>query len=129
MAPPGPTRLYLRSAHSAARMKNEPMVAAILASRGFTLVDADQTPLARRIALLRHASALIAPQGGTLAEMAFCPAGAAVLELLGPTDPSPLYWSLASVSGLRYGYVVGEASGAGYEIPLPLLEQATAQLQ
>jgi capsular polysaccharide biosynthesis protein len=133
MSPAGPTRLYLRSAEAAGRLLNEPLVAATLAARGFTLVDADRTPLAERIALLRHASAVVAAQGGPLAEMAFCPGGAAVLELLGPADPSALYWSLASVSGLRYGYVVGEASGAAtpgcpFQIPLPMLEQAAALL-
>jgi capsular polysaccharide biosynthesis protein len=96
-------------------------------------VDADRTSLADRIALLRHASAVVAPQGGALAECAFCPEGAGVLELLGPADPSPVFWSLASVCGLRYGYVVGEAQGAAtpgspYQVPLPMLEHAASLL-
>lgn len=133
MAPPGPRRLYLRSAEFAPRLLNEPLVAATLAARGFTLVDADRTSLADRIALLRHASAVVAPQGGALAECAFCPEGAGVLELLGPADPSPVFWSLASVCGLRYGYVVGEAEGAAtpgspYQVPLPMLEHAASLL-
>ena len=133
MAPPGPRRLYLQSEESASRLRNEPLVAATLATRGFTLVDADRTSLADRIALLRNASAVVAAQGSALAECAFCPDGAAVLELLGPADPSPLFWSLASVCGLRYGYVVGEAPGiaapgAPFEVPLSMLEHAVGLL-
>lgn len=133
MAPPGPQRLYLRAAETAGRLVNEPLVAATLAARGFTLVDADRTPLADRIALLRHARAVVAPQGAALAEAAFCPEGASVLELLGPADASPLFWSLASVCGLRYGYVVGEATGAAvpgapFEMPLAMLDHAAAQM-
>lgn len=133
MSSPGPRRLYLQSAESAAILRNEPLVAATLAARGFTLVDADHTSLADRIALLRQASAVVAPQGSALAECAFCPTGAAVLELVGPADASPLFWSLASVCGLRYGYVVGEAAGiaapgAPYEVPLPMLEHAVGLL-
>lgn len=133
MAPPGPQRLYLRAAEAAGRLLNEPLVAATLAARGFTLVDPDRIPLAERIALLRQARAVVAAQGAALAEAAFCPEGAAVLELLGPADASPLFWSLASVCGLRYGYVVGEAAGAAthgapYEMPLAMLDQAATQM-
>ena len=133
MPPSGPRRLYLQSAESASMLRNEPLVAATLAARGFTLVDADRTLLADRIALLRHAHAVVAAQGSALAECAFCPDGAGVLELLGPADASPLFWSLASVCGLRYGYVVGEAHGiaapgAPYEVPLPMLEHAIGLL-
>ena len=92
----GPRLLYLRSTGMAGRIANEAEVAATLADRGYTLVYSDRTSLAERIVLLRHASCLVAAQGPALAELAFCPPGAAVLELVGPANPRKLFWSLAS---------------------------------
>ena len=123
LGPAGPKLLYQRSA--AGGIANEEAVAACLAASGFTLVDADRTSLAERIALLRHASGIVGAQGPALAELAFCSRGAAVLELVGPTNPRMLYWSLASCAGLRYGYVVGERAGNGeYMVPIPMLAHA-----
>ena len=73
---------------------------------GFVAANADSLDLPSRITLLRGATALVAPQGTALDEMAFLAPGAAVLELTGPADPRARYWSIASVCGLRYGYVV-----------------------
>jgi len=137
LSPPGqvalPRLLYLRSLITMGRLVNEPMVAATLAAHGFTLVDADHTKLAERIALLRGARAVVAPQGPMLAELAYCPAGAAVLELVGPANPVAQFWSLASCAGLRYGYLVGEAVGApewggDYAAPLPMLTLAAGMM-
>lgn len=131
LVPPGPKLLYLRSHDTTGRLANAPGVAATLEARGFTLVDADSVPLARRIALLRHATAVVAAQGPALAELAYCPPGAAVLELVGPANPSAQFWSLASCAALRYGYLVGNAVGApewggDYDVSLPMLDHAAA---
>jgi hypothetical protein len=99
-----------------------------LTRRGFVAVNADSLDLPSRIALLREATALVAPQGSALDEMAFLPPGAAVLELTGPADPRARYWSIASVCGLRYGYVVGDAADGTYTIPLAMLEAAAAAM-
>ena len=130
LGPAGPTLLYLREAATAGRIANADEVTATLAAHGFAVVDTDQTSLADRIALLRHADGIVAAQGPALAELAFCAPGAAVLELVGPANPRTLFWSLASCAGLRYGYVVGEAVGAAvwngdYAVPLPMLEYAS----
>ena len=124
-----PRRVYLRSAATAGRLVNEVELAAMLAAHGFALLDADQTSLVERIAVLRHASAVVAAQGPALAELAFCPPGAAVLELVGPANPRLLFWSLASCAGLRYGYVVGEAVGEAawdgeYSVPVAMVAYA-----
>ena len=122
----GPRLLYLRSSTTTSRLANAAAVAAALEARGFTTVDADHRTLADRIALLRGADAVVAAQGPTLAELAFCPAGAAVLELLGPANPTPLFWSLATCAKLRYGYIVGAPTEDGdYTIPLEMLDYAT----
>jgi capsular polysaccharide biosynthesis protein len=133
LAQPGARLLYVRSTATAGRLDNEVEVAATLASHGFAVLDADATSLAARIALLREARAVIGGQSPYLAEIAFCPPGAAVLELVGPADPSPVFWSIASCAGLRYGYVVGEAVGAArpggpHAIPLTMLDPAAAMM-
>jgi len=137
LSPPGPVALprllYLRSVITTGRLVNEPAVAATLAAHGFTLVNADHTPLAARIALLRGARAVVAPQGPVLAELAFCPAGATVLELVGPANPVAQFWSLASCAGLRYGYLVGDAVGTpkwggDYTAPVPMLAHAAGMM-
>lgn len=132
VAPPGPPLVYLRSA-ARGQPANEEAVMASLAARGFTLLDADATPLAARIAALRHAAAVVAAQGPALADIAFCPPGAAVLELVGPADPSLTYWSIASCAGLRYGYLVGDAVGlavprGAYDVPLAMLDHAAGMM-
>ncbi len=124
-----PRRVYLRSADIAGRLVNEAELAAMLAAQGFALLDADQTSLVERIAVLRHTSAVVAAQGPALAELAFCPPGAAVLELVGPANPRLPFWSLASCAGLRYGYVVGEAVGEAawdgdYSVPVAMVAYA-----
>lgn len=128
LAPPGPRRVYLRSATS--RLANEAAVAANLLARDFSVLDADATPLAERIAVLRHAGAVVATQGPALAEIAFCPPGAAVLELVGPAEPSLTYWSIASCAGLHYGYIVGEKvePGDAHAIPLAMLDHAVGMM-
>ncbi len=132
VAPPGPRLVYLRSS-ARGQPTNEEAVAASLAARGFTVLDADATSLAERIAVLRHADAVVATQGPALADIAFCPPGAAVLELVGPSDPSLTYWSIASCAGLRYGYLVGDTvglavPGGAYNIPLAMLEHAAGMM-
>jgi hypothetical protein len=118
---PGPAALYL---HEAGRVANGAAVAGLLSALGFVVVDVARASLAERIGLLRRARVVVAAQGGALAEMAFCPAGAAVVELLGPADASVRFWSIASVAGLRYGYVVGAAGEGGFAVPLDMLEAA-----
>ena len=121
LEPGRPGALYL---HAAGRLANGAAVAGLLSALGFVVVDVARASLAERIALLRGARVVVAAQGGALAEMAFCPAGAAVVELLGPADASAQYWSIASVAGLQYGYVVGAATEAGFVIAPDMLEAA-----
>jgi len=130
LSPPGPRLVYLHGDSTCGTPANATQIAATLAARGFAIVEANRISLPERIALLRHATAVVAAQGPHLAGMVFCPPGTAVLELVGPANPRALYWSLASCAGLRYGYVVGEPTGPApglndsYTVPLAMLAYA-----
>jgi hypothetical protein len=120
---PGPRLVHLTTPGPRAPT-NAAEVSQVLQALGFVVADPATLSLAARIALLRDARALVAAQGPALDELAFLPPGAAVLELTGPTTPCMRWWSLASVCGLRYGCIVGDAAEEGFTVPTAMLHAA-----
>jgi capsular polysaccharide biosynthesis protein len=60
---------------------NRAAVEQIVARAGLEIVDLVALDLGAQIDLFRHARLIVAAHGGALANMLFCPPGAAVLEL------------------------------------------------
>lgn len=103
----GPRRIYVsRRDAGARRVSNEDAVAALLARHGFELVVPGALTVAEQIRAFAGAELVVAPHGAGNSNIAFCPPGATVLELLPAGNPSALYWMLANVAGLRYGRLV-----------------------
>ena len=99
-------------------LANHEDVAALLARRGFAVANVERMDLAQRIRAFRRARHVVGLHGWPLAGILFCPPGGALLELFGPTQAQPMYWSVASRSGIRYGYVCGQRpAGAGQAPP------------
>lgn len=105
-------RIYVRSSSVVAPMGNVAALTDALAGLGFTVVDFDALDLRQRVAVMRRARFVVGEHGPSLANLFFCSPGTQVLELFGPGSAQPMYWSVASCSGLGYGYVVGEPAGA-----------------
>jgi capsular polysaccharide biosynthesis protein len=108
-APQPGLRLYLnRSRAHHRRVINEPEVVDLLESYDFRNVTLENLPFAQQLQLLSAAEFVCAPHGAGLTNLAFCHPGTRVLELLSPTDVSPVYWNLASELGHIYAYLIGE---------------------
>jgi hypothetical protein len=119
---------------AARRVSNFDAVSAVLQRYGFVVVSFEQTPLAEQIAVMGGARLFIGEHGAGLANVLFCQPGARVLELFNPVCVQPAFWTLAGVSGLDYGFVVGRHVAteyrpepdwnSAYEVPLDRLETA-----
>lgn len=91
------------------RVVNEAAVLEALAPFGFETVDPGSLSVAEQIRRFAEAELVVGPHGAGLTNIAFCPPGAAVLELFPPAYVNPCYFALATtVPGLRYRYLVGD---------------------
>jgi capsular polysaccharide biosynthesis protein len=101
-------RLYVTRGPSANNrtVVNEEQVLALLRSHGFEAVDPGQLSVVEQIEAFAAASVIVAPHGAALANIAFCSAGATVVELFPRGSLLPDFWRMAcAVPGLRYRYV------------------------
>jgi hypothetical protein len=106
-------RIYLRSARNPLPVADFDGVRAVLALRGFQIVSTDEMSVREQIALFRQARIVVGEHGSALANLFFAAPGTKVLELFAPRAPQPMYWSVASVCGLSYGYYVAHETAAG----------------
>ena len=128
----GPSRVYLHRETGMRRVANFPAVRAVVEAAGFEVVVPDRLTVAAQISLMQGARHVIGEHGAGVANVMFCRPGATVLELFNPACVQPAHWSVASASGLAFGYLVGsdlvpgEASdwNADYEVPLDRLQDA-----
>lgn len=129
---PSPSRIYLHRETGMRRVANFAAVRAIVEAAGFEVVIPDQLTVAAQIAVMQGAQHVIGEHGAGVANVMFCRPGATVLELFNPASVQPAHWSVASASGLAFGYLVGsdlvlaEAPdwNADYEVPLDRLQDA-----
>ncbi len=104
-------RLYVTRGASkhTRRVDNEAELLQALEPHGFVRVDPGELPVAEQIRLFAEAQCVVGAHGAGLTNIAFCPPGAAVVELFPPEYVNVCYWALAStVEGLRYHYVIGD---------------------
>ncbi|GAB2478975.1 glycosyltransferase family 61 protein [Jatrophihabitans fulvus] len=110
-------RLYVTRGPSANNrsVTNEAEVIDLLASHGFVAIDPGAMSLADQIRAFGSAEAVVAPHGAALANLAFVPAGGAVVELFPAGCRLPDFWALACSAGLRYRYLSapGRATSRG----------------
>ena len=105
----GPKRLYLsRRGAQRRRLINEPELEAQLKQRGFVSVQPETLSRGRKQAnAFSAATCVVAPHGAGLANMAFTPPNALLVEFFHPDNQNQTYRNLAAARGLRYTGLVG----------------------
>jgi capsular polysaccharide biosynthesis protein len=105
------------------RLTNHKTVIEAVSRLGFEVVTLAGMPLLEQVKLFAEAKVVVGPHGAAFANMAFAPAGATLVELMGPTvartyGPHQFFARLCAVAGQRYGRIIGEAGDAGVIDPL-----------
>ena len=91
------------------RVDNESEVLAALTPLGFESIDPGRMSPAEQVRAFAEAECVVGAHGAGLTNLAFCPPGAAVVELFADDYVNECFWALATaVDGLRYRYVVGD---------------------
>ena len=102
-AAPRPRRFYLmRGRSSSRRSSNEAELLTALGRFGFIAVTAEDLTWVEQVALFRDAEAIVAPHGAGLANVAFCSAGALVIELIAEGYPFTFFPVMGRRVGLTY---------------------------
>ena len=114
----GASRLYIHRSSGARRVANFEWLVPILDLFNFKIMDFSAIPLVEQISLMQGAKFVIAEHGAGVCNLLFCQKGTRLIELFNPSCPQPAYWSLSSVSGVDYGFVVGSHSSS-QENPTP----------
>lgn len=100
-------RLYISRAKARRRrVANESELWAQLATHSFAKLHLEDLTWSEQINAFRGAKVIVAPHGAGLANLAFCPPGTKVIELLHHQYVNPCYWQLAAVKDLDYLPVV-----------------------
>jgi capsular polysaccharide biosynthesis protein len=91
------------------RVENEAEVLAVLEPLGFECIDPGQMSPAEQVRAFAEAECIVGAHGAGLNNIAFCPSGAALIELFADDYVNECFWALATtVEGLRYRYLVGD---------------------
>jgi capsular polysaccharide biosynthesis protein len=91
------------------RVDNEVEVLAALTPLGFESIDPGRMSPAEQVRAFAEAECIVGAHGAGLTNLAFCPPGAAVVELFADDYVNECFWALATtVEGLRYRYLVGD---------------------
>jgi capsular polysaccharide biosynthesis protein len=101
--------LYITRGKGTRKLANESKLIPHLVQAGFEIYDPSQHP--DPWLDFSAAAAVIGAHGAGLADLAFCAAGTAVLELLPSDHVHPYYCSLSQAAGLHYGYLIGPSEG------------------
>ncbi len=95
------------------RVDNERELLAALTPLGFEAIDPGALSPTEQVRAFAEAECIVGPHGAGLTNLAFAPAGAAVVELFAPDYVNECFWALATtVEGLRYRYLVGDGTPA-----------------
>jgi hypothetical protein len=93
---------------------NEPEVLALLEPWGFTPFDPGAVSVAEQIRTFAEADIIVAPHGASLANIAFCSPGSALVELFPAGSMVADFWKMAcGVEGLDYRYLSGTGKRVG----------------
>ncbi len=112
------SRLYLRRGTDTRVMTGYDALRPVLDAFGFRTIVAQALSLDDQVRAFRSARCVVGETSAGLANVVFCAPGASVLELFNPAFVQPAHWSLASLGGLRYGFLVGRhVATPGLEAP------------
>jgi hypothetical protein len=131
-------RLYIsRSRAGYRRIVNEVEVVRLLRRRGFETTAFEELSVQEQATTMASCEAVVAPHGGGLSNIVFCPPGAKVIEIFSPELVAGYFWKLSNQARLDYYYLLGKGSpetlsadypqswdaGADIEVDLELLER------
>lgn len=133
-------RLYLsRRSSPKRRLANEAAVEALFRENGFRVVRLEALSFQEQVATFAGAALVAGPHGAGFANLVFAPPGTGVIEFFHPNHRAPNYERIASLIGMNYRSVIGEAPGerademsetlGPYTVSLELLKQALTDLQ
>ncbi|MBB3349620.1 DUF563 domain-containing protein [Sphingomonas sp. BK069] len=112
--PNGPLQLFvLRTPRYGRGLANEGEIRALVAARGFTLVDPDGLSFAEQVQLFAGAQVVIGQMGAAMTNTLFCRPTTTVIHLAPTGWIEPFYWDLAAVRGHHYRVIYGDVSDAG----------------
>jgi capsular polysaccharide biosynthesis protein len=117
--------IYIRRGMTGERrvMENEPEVERYLAGQGFTIIDPTSLSAREIAARSLDAKIVVGVEGSHLAHALYTMAdGAAFLVLQPPNRFSLVHKEFADRLGMRYAFLVGDPSAAGFSIRLGDLE-------
>lgn len=119
-----PRRLYVsrRDTHSR-RVVNEERLLRLLEPLNFTCLTGDEGNFEAQARRFSNAEVVIAPHGGALTHLTFCPPGCLVIELLPEGRLTFPFYNLARCNQLRYLFLICPSvnEAADMEAPLELL--------
>ena len=99
-------RIYISRRHASRRqVLNEDELTELLQEFGFCIVDPADMSVREQARLFSSASLVVSQHGAGLANLVFCPEGAAVLELFTPNLMNACYWAVSNLLGIRYHYL------------------------
>jgi capsular polysaccharide biosynthesis protein len=100
------------------RVLNEPELAAVLAVRGFEILQLRDLGFRAQAELFDSCEAIVAPHGAGLVNAVFCRPGTQLLELVPSPSVQPhVFHSVASASGCEYWYLAGTCEAAPAATP------------
>jgi capsular polysaccharide biosynthesis protein len=106
----GPEKIYISRRNAPCRrLVNEVELETQLQAAGFVSIRAEQFSVAEQARLFGSAKYVVASHGAGLANMAFAPANALLVELFHPDYIRPAYENLAAAAGLRYIATAGSS--------------------
>lgn len=125
-----PRRFFVdRKGASYRRIVNSGEVELTLSQRGIVPVRLEEMSFAEQVALFSRAELIVAPHGAGLTNLVFCQPGCQCLELFAPGYVNPVFWTIACMAKVVYGYLLGcgqlapegvDPHGVGDSIEVPL---------
>lgn len=88
---------------------NEAAVLEALAPWGFEVITPGQASLMEQIRAFDAAEIIVGPHGAGLANAIYARGGGALIELFSEYTLNAIFWNVAALAGLDYGYVVGSS--------------------
>jgi len=114
--------VYLRRGNTGAvrLIQNEDEIIDSLTKRGFVSIDVGSDSLSHIIRTISNAKIVVSMEGSHIAHCIYSSAKNSALLVLQPSDRfSSIHRSWSATLGLRFGFVVGSRSNAGYYFPVP----------
>ncbi|MCW8886531.1 MAG: glycosyltransferase family 61 protein [Motiliproteus sp.] len=106
-----PDKIYIRRNSGVRRVSNHLEVEAVLADKGFAIVEPESMSFTEQAQMFSQAKVVIGSSGAALANMIFMPRGSKILILISESpDTSYWYWqNMACSTGNVVDYVLGFA--------------------